>query len=509
MTTAAAETTEFSPTVTQLTLVAPLANHHIVSSMSAVGHYADNAAADGFFGSTKRERFCRQHYLRCLTHNDRSLWPNLVVQRSPGKCRQLMVANRPEAEPVLPFAAFTPSIYPSCKGDRPMSASTDDLLKQVDEHLSQANQAWLLGAGVSCDAGLPLMAPLTTQVFKLAEGQAHDQILKDLKSELPNSAHIEHMLSQLGDYTAIANRVEQKSVRVGGHTYFVHDLDAAHKAITNDIAKTIRWGYVGATDDAEEKVGGRDNIIVSVEHHSKFVHALFEKRQAGLREPRKPVHLFTTNYDTLLEDALALGCYRYWDGFTGGAVAFREQKFGKTAPNDGLRAKVMKLHGSIDWILGDEGDVWRVRDTDLYPKRNGSVLIYPQSTKYVATQRDPFAAQFAMLRDLLGSSSELVLAVCGYSFGDEHINEELERALSLPGNKATLIAFCRESAEGLPDDLESWRQSRWGERVYVLTQRGLYWGTQGPLHQVDDGEHDWWTFQGATRFLEDGGIGAL
>jgi len=212
-----------------------------------------------------------------------------------------------------------------------MSASTDDLLKQVDQHLSHANQAWLLGAGVSCDAGLPLMASLTRQVFKLAEGQAHEQILKDLQSELPDSAHIEHMLSQLGDYTAIANRVQLNSVNIGGHTYLVDDLDAAHKAITNDIAKTIRWGYVEATDDAEENVGGRENLIVSVEHHSNFVHAIFEKRQAGLREPRKPVHFFTTNYDTLLEDALALGCYRYWDGFTGGAVAFREQKFGEAS----------------------------------------------------------------------------------------------------------------------------------------------------------------------------------
>src|SRR3546814_6152986 len=116
-------------------------------------------------------------------------------------------------------------------------------------------------------------------------------------------------------------------------------------------------------------------------------------------------------------------------------------------------AKVMKLHGSIDWILGDEGDVWRVRDTDIYPRRNGSVLIYPQSTKYVATQRDPFAAQFSMLRGLLGSSSELVLAVCGYSFGDEHINEELESALSLPWKKATLIAFITVSVEGLPKEI--------------------------------------------------------
>src|SRR3546814_19985611 len=124
----------------------------------------------------------------------------------------------------------------------------------------------------------------------------------------------------------------------------------------------------------------------------------------------------------------------------------------------------MKLQCSIDWILGDEVDVWRVRDTDIYPRLNGSVLIYPQSTKYVATQRDPFAAQFSMLRGLLGSSSELVLAVCGYSFGDEHINEELERALSLQWNKATLLAFCKESVGGLQKDLARWRPSSWGDR---------------------------------------------
>src|SRR3546814_16462034 len=88
------------------------------------------------------------------------------------------------------------------------------------------------------------MASLTKQVFRLSGGQAHEQILKDLKSELAEFAHIEHMLSQLGDYTAIANRVALGSVTLEGHTYSVDDLEAAHKAITNDIAKTIRWGYV-------------------------------------------------------------------------------------------------------------------------------------------------------------------------------------------------------------------------------------------------------------------------
>src|SRR3546814_19942231 len=104
-------------------------------------------------------------------------------------------------------------------------------------------------------------------------------LLKDLKSELAEFAHIEHMLSQLGDYTAIANRVALGSVTLEGHTYSVDDLDAAHKAITNDIAKTIRWGYVEATDDAEKKVGEPENLIVYFEQHSQFVHSIFAKIQ--------------------------------------------------------------------------------------------------------------------------------------------------------------------------------------------------------------------------------------
>lgn len=83
--------------------------------------------------------------------------------------------------------------------DQPMSEASRDLLQQVDQHLSQANQAWLLGAGISKDAGLPLMKDLTAQVFAKAEGNKHAAVLTALKDELPASAHIEHMLSQLGD----------------------------------------------------------------------------------------------------------------------------------------------------------------------------------------------------------------------------------------------------------------------------------------------------------------------
>lgn len=387
-----------------------------------------------------------------------------------------------------------------------MSALDEGLLEQVDQLLSRPNQAWLLGAGISKDAGLPLMGALTARVVGLSKGNAHQQILDDLLSELPKVAHIEHVLSHLGDYTTLAQRSEAKRVHINSKTYEVDALEEAHKNITADIAHVVRWGYK-VEEGAEPLAGSSTKPIVSVDHHVRFVRALFGTRQAGISERRKPVHLFTTNYDTLLEDALALGRYPYWDGFSGGAVAFRIHRYGQREPDSGYRATVVKLHGSIDWFLGDDGNVWRVRDADLYPPRTGRVLIYPQATKYIATQRDPFASQFSLFREALTNSGENVLAVCGYSFGDEHVNQEIELALSSPANKTTLVAFCCEYGS-FPSILDGWRKSAWGKRVYVLTERGLYAGDQGPLYALGEGERGWWNLKGMTTFLETGSEGA-
>ena len=225
-----------------------------------------------------------------------------------------------------------------------------------------------------------------------------------------------------------------------------------------------------------EEIGTHENRIVVIDNHSAFVSALFNRSQAGIAERRRAVRLFTTNYDTLLEDALALGGFSYWDGFSGGAVAYRSHRYGDEEPNLRDRAHVIKLHGSIDWHLGEDDRVWRVRDGDLYPKKISRVLIYPQSTKYLATQRDPFAAQFDLFRRSLGAREENVLATCGYSFGDEHINQEIELALQRPENKTTVLAF----APKLNPTLERWRTGPWGKRVYVISEDGLYVGADGP-----------------------------
>jgi len=386
-----------------------------------------------------------------------------------------------------------------------MNPTTKDALAQLDNLLAASNQSWLLGAGISLDAGIPLMWPLTNRVFARAttEGELNDiKVLECVKSQLSDDSHIEHILSQLGDHRAIADRSKDKTVVFDGVTLSVGDLDELHQRILTWIAETIRWGYKPAKPSgAPEEIGTLENRIVVIDQHAAFISALFNRSQAGIAERRRAVRLFTTNYDTLLEDALALGGFSYWDGFSGGAVAYRSHRYGDEEPSLGDRAHVIKLHGSIDWHLGEDDRVWRVRDGDLYPKKVSRVLIYPQSTKYLATQRDPFAAQFDLFRRALSAREENVLATCGYSFGDEHINQEIELALQRPENKTTVLAF----APSLNSTLERWRTGPWGKRVYVITGDGLYVGTDGPHSPpTAPAKRDWWTFAGITKMLNSG-----
>lgn len=386
-----------------------------------------------------------------------------------------------------------------------MDAKNLHSLKQLDELLAASNQSWLFGAGISVDAGVPLMRTLTDRVLVFAERKSkpnEKKVLKFLKDELSDDADIEHILSQLRDYRAIAERAKKSEVTIGDVTLGLSALDELHQRILKWIAETVRWGYIAAEGERDETVGSCGKSCVTVDSHKEFISALFNRTQAGIAERRSAVHLFTTNYDTLLEDALALEGFRYWDGFSGGAVAFRSYRYGDDGPKEKeVRAHVVKLHGSIDWRLGKDDKVWRVRDGDRYPETGARVLIYPQSTKYAAAQRDPFAAQFDLFRRCLASREENVLATCGYSFRDEHINQEIELALQNPKNKTTILAFSKE----LNTTLNKWRNEPWGKRVYIISEDGVYAGTAGPeAPPAANAKHDWWTFGGVTKILQSG-----
>lgn len=65
-----------------------LSDHHIVCSMSAVGHCGDNAACEGFFGMLKRERVNKQRY-QCLVEARTDVFRYIEVFHNPRMRRRL------------------------------------------------------------------------------------------------------------------------------------------------------------------------------------------------------------------------------------------------------------------------------------------------------------------------------------------------------------------------------------------------------------------------------------
>lgn len=142
--------------------------------------------------------------------------------------------------------------------------------------------------------------------------------------------------------------------------------------------------------------------------------------------PRQmPVHIFTTNYDLLSEQALEEEGAPYFDGFIGSRKAF----FDLAAVEDeqllpARWTRLWKMHGSINWRLETQGRVTR----GLHSDEDENYLIYPSHLKYDESRKMPFLAMMDRFKDFILQQSS-VLFMSGYSFGDEHINNLLLEAL--------------------------------------------------------------------------------
>jgi hypothetical protein len=382
----------------------------------------------------------------------------------------------------------------------------EEIVEEIDKHLGCTRQNWLFGAGISYESNIPLMFPLTRRVEKLVKENNTDyEEMYDLfKQDLPVSYHIEHLLSHLVDYMAICKRSVKNKINLGAKVYGEDILKEFYEEIISAIAITVRYGYVEERDMTPEKIGKLGEPIVILDHHDRFIKALFSNRANMIN--RSEVNIFTTNYDTLLEDALAINKKSYVDGFSNGGIGCWDIENGFDRKSRSNAVLICKLHGSIDWYVSKESGLLRTRYGTKYLSGMSSTLIYPQATKYVETQKDPFASLFTLFRNTLQRKQDNILVACGYSFGDDHVNNEIEIALSDAWNKSVLIAFIKEDQEGnTASCLDRWLKEEYGSRVFVLTDTGVY-NSHTKYTPEGERELDWWTFIGMTKFLEEGEI---
>lgn len=360
-------------------------------------------------------------------------------------------------------------------------------IDELTKLLSQSKRAFLLGAGCSKCAGLLDMEGLTQKVLAaIPQADKVRLILDGLISHFAKAKDctIEDYMSELVDLISIADRRENRGaetskIPIGETAYSATELRTALAVIKQKIENII--------------IGEK----IKIHTHRQFIRAVHGRLQSGKAVSSQPVDYFTLNYDTLLEDALSLERVPLADGFNGGATGW----WNVDAYSDSrVFARVFKVHGSIDWCLLDD-DVLprRIRHELKDNKEREPVLIWPAATKYRETQRDPFAQILNKLRATLrpAPKSEVVLAIVGYSFGDSHINEELDRALIESDGRLTIIVF---TGADKPDGvLEKWRtDSRLKEHVRIHAKRGFYHGDNQVESKTD---LPWWRFEILVRLL--------
>ncbi|MEY9161645.1 SIR2 family protein [Bradyrhizobium japonicum] len=176
---------------------------------------------------------------------------------------------------------------------------------------------------------------------------------------------------------------------------------------------------------------------------------------------RERLHVFTTNYDRVIEHGCDLAGLRIIDRFVGALnPLFRSSRVevdihynppgirGEPRFMEGV-VRLTKLHGSLDWSYdSDLGTIRRLGipfaapsdHTDLPKEPIDTVMIYPNPAKDVETTAYPYAELF---RDMAAATCRpnSVIVTYGYGFGDDHVNRILLDMLTIPSTHIVIIAF--------------------------------------------------------------------
>ena len=176
-------------------------------------------------------------------------------------------------------------------------------------------------------------------------------------------------------------------------------------------------------------------------------------RSFAARVPtRDRLHVFTTNYDRVLEWGAERSGLRVVDRFVGTLrPVFRSSRLEidyHYSPPGSVREphhldgviRLTKLHGSLDWV-SDALDIVRVPTPfGSAPRDPGDVLIYPVASKDRETSEYPYSDLFRDLSAALCRPNSALLTY-GYGFGDDHINRVIRDMLTIPSAHLVIIAY--------------------------------------------------------------------
>ncbi|MCZ7486051.1 SIR2 family protein [Rhizobium rhizogenes] len=334
------------------------------------------------------------------------------------------------------------------------SEAVDAIRSQLGDALNARNLSFLFGSGCSsyrkngAEVGIPTMGPMAKSFLETV-GES---------DEAPHvSAGERKILKQwLGleiGATKFANNLERLMEALYGAKFVYEGTEEPNPKVVaavvdRVIGKVAKHVLDSCTNGAFAE---GDETVLSL--YQNF----YQKLQFRDRSLPRP-WIFTTNYDLFNERAMDRRGIPYCNGFSGVV----ERRFNPAMFRYSLAEQLdissrkwsavdnfiylVKLHGSVNWIEDGE-TLFPARELAEVPSSpEGRVLIYPTPAKQSASFVSPYADLFREFQTRV-VQDQSVLVTCGYSFGDQHINNIIFQALTIPNFR--LIIFAAEDAEGV------------------------------------------------------------
>lgn len=187
--------------------------------------------------------------------------------------------------------------------------------------------------------------------------------------------------------------------------------------------------------------------------HKTFLDKITARKAS---EPR--VQLFTTNYDTLFEQAAQNGGYAVIDGFSFTSprtfsgryfdydIVQRERT--RLKDEESFVSKVFhlyKMHGSLTWERTEQDRVQQVDSTE------SPLIVYPASDKYESSYEQPYFEMMSRFQQALRRENTLLI-VLGFGFKDKHIQNVILEAVNQ--NPSFQLVIVNYNGDGKIDQKE-------------------------------------------------------
>ena len=350
-----------------------------------------------------------------------------------------------------------PAIQPTVAAPNPeftcyigskLEPEKDKIRLRIKNYLELDNVSILAGAGTSYHIGAPLVRNIPSEI--------HDKISKNVEikdfylSELSSisngkpgsssSVSLEDFLNFIQAERYIAS---SKGVEIDKYGKLIRSIQAELFKLCNTESAHLNSEYETDKNLADNKY----------HYHEKLVKKLLQ-RPINLRR----INLFTTNYDLAFDYAFDNSGVQNINGFCGfHKRCFRPESFdydfyypGQTTTGKVHRAekviRYFKLHGSLSWAFKepDIKNLYGIEEISLnqYKPDNpvNELVIYPCATKKSFTLDLPYSELFRFFSCTI-KVSQSALFCLGYSFNDEHVNDIIFQALSIPSFTLFIVDF--------------------------------------------------------------------